>query len=227
MTLKGIVFDLDSTLIDSNVDFVKMKQHIIHYLEQNGHPPGTLSPTTMTTVQITEEAEKNWTKQNKTEKQKQRMRDRITEYMDQGELEAIDTLTEIPGAKQAIEKLKAKGYKLAVLTRSHHLYAEKALQKTGMTPYFDLVLGRGETPQPKPYREALEHTVKLMGLSIDEVTMIGDHQIDCDSATSCDCSFIGVSTGHRGLKSWANGTPPQVLLGSVAELPEYIENNCP
>ncbi|HEX9914510.1 MAG TPA: HAD-IA family hydrolase, partial [Candidatus Bathyarchaeia archaeon] len=126
-----------------------------------------------------------------------------------------------------VEKLKAKGYKLAVLTRSHHLYAEKALQKTKMTPYFDLVLGRGETPQPKPYREALEHTVKLMGLSIDEVTMIGDHQIDCDSATSCDCSFIGVSTGHRGLKSWANGTPPQVLLGSVAELPEYIENNCP
>jgi len=226
MTLRGIVFDLDSTLVDSHVDFVKMKRKIISYLEQNSHPTGTLSPTAQTTVQIMEEAEKNWTKQGKTEKQKQRMRDKITEYMDQSELEAIETLTEIPGAKRAVEQLQAKGYKLAVLTRSHHLYADKALQKTSMAPYFGIVLGRGETPQPKPYREALEHTAKQMGLTIDEIIMIGDHQIDCDSATSCGCRFIGVSTGHRGLKSWANETAPSVLLDSVVELPAYIEANC-
>jgi phosphoglycolate phosphatase len=226
MTLRGIVFDLDSTLVDSHVDFVKMKQNIIRYLEQNGHPPNTLSPTSMTTVKISEEAEKNWAKQGKTEKQKQRMRDKITEYMDQGELEAVETLTEVPGARQAVEQLQAKGYKLAVLTRSHHLYADKALEKTGMTRYFGVVLGRGETPQPKPYREALEHTAEHMGLTIDEIIMIGDHQIDCDSATSCGCKFIGVSTGHRGLKSWANETPPAVLLDSVAQLPAYLEANC-
>jgi phosphoglycolate phosphatase len=226
MTIKGIVFDLDSTLVDSHVDFAKMKQKIIHYLEENGHPKATLSPTTQTTVQIMEEAEKNWVKQGKTEQQKQRMRDKITEYMDQGELEAIETLTEIPGAKQAAEQLRAQGYQLAILTRSHNQYAVKALEKTGMAHLFNPVLGRGETPQPKPYKEALDHTVKLMGLSIDEVIMIGDHQIDRDSATNSGCPFIGVATGHRGLKSWAEENPPKVLLESVAELPAYILENC-
>lgn len=226
MTIKGIVFDLDSTLVDSHVDFAKMKQKIIRYLEENGHPKDTLSPTAQTTVQIMEEAEKNWALQGKTEMQKQRMRDKITEYMDQGELEAIETLTEIPGAKQAVAQLKAQGYQLAILTRSHNLYAVRALEKTDMTHLFSLILGRGETPQPKPYKEALEHTVKLMGLGIEEVVMIGDHQIDRDSATNSGCSFIGVATGHRGLKSWADEKPPEVLLGSVAELPAYILENC-
>lgn len=226
MTLKGIVFDLDSTLIDSNVNFPKMKQKIIRYLEENGHPKGTLSPTAQTTVQIMEEAERNWARQGKTEQQKQRMRDRVTEYMDQGEMEAVETLKEIPGAKQAAEQLKAQGYTLAVLTRSHSQYAYKALEKIGIAHLFDLILGRRETPQPKPYKEALQHTVKLMGLDIDEVIMIGDHQIDRDSATNSGCPFIGVDTGHRGLRSWADEKPPEVLLPSVAELPAYIEKNC-
>jgi phosphoglycolate phosphatase len=226
MTLKGIVFDLDSTLIESHVDFVKMKKNIIHYLEENGQPKGALSPTTMTTVQIMEEAEKNWAKQGKTEQQKQRMREKTTEYMDQGELEAVENLKEIPGARQAAEQLKAQGYRLAILTRGHSLYAVKALEKTGMTGLFDIVLGRGETPQPKPYREALEYTAKLMGLKVDEVIMVGDHQIDRDSATNSGCAFIGVETGNRGLKSWADEKPPEVLLASVAELPVYMRENC-
>jgi phosphoglycolate phosphatase len=226
MTIKGIVFDLDSTLVDSNVDFIKMKQKIIHHLEKNGHPKDALSPKTMTTVKIMEEAEKSWAEQGKTETQRQRMRDKITEYMDQGELEAVETLTEIPGARQAVENLRAQGYKLAILTRSHSQYAIKALEKTGMAHLFNLILGRGETPQPKPYKEALEHTARLMGLKIDEVMMVGDHQIDRDSATNSGCSFVGVETGHRGLKSWVDEKPPEVLLKSVADLPEYIRTNC-
>jgi phosphoglycolate phosphatase len=226
MTIKGIVFDLDSTLVDSHVDFPRMKEKIIRYLEENEHPKDTLSSTAMTTVQIMEEAEKNWAKQCKAEPQKQRMREKITEYMDQVELEAVETLTEIPGARCAVEQLKALGYKLAILTRSHNQYAIKALEKTGMAHLFNPVLGRGETPQPKPYKEALEHTARLMDLTVDEVIMVGDHQIDRDSATNSGCTFIGVETGNRGLKSWMDEKPPAVLLKSVADLPEYVRANC-
>jgi phosphoglycolate phosphatase len=225
MKLKGIVFDLDSTLVQSHVDFPKMKKRIIKLLEGNGHPPDTLSPTDQTTVVIMEHAEREWERQGKPEEKRQMLRDSITVYMNQGELEAVETLEEIPGVSEAVEKLKAKGLKLAVLTRGHHEYAVEALKKTGMLDYFDLILGRGETPQPKPYREAIDHTVRRMGLTVDDVVMVGDHQIDYDSAKSSRCMFIGVATSRRGLRSWENETPPPVLLDSVADLPAYIEEN--
>jgi len=223
MKLKGIIFDLDSTLVDSHVDFPKMKRNIIELLESNGHPIGTLSPTDQTTVVIMEHAEQMWEKQGKPEEERRRLRDAITIHMNQGELEAVETLKEIPGVAVAIEKLKARGLKLAILTRGHHEYAVEALKKTGMHSYFDVILGRGETPQPKPYREAIDYTVRQMGLTVDDVVMVGDHQIDYDSAKNSRCRFIGVDTGRRGLKSWENETPPPVLLDSVADLPPYLE----
>ncbi len=225
MKLKGIVFDLDSTLVQSHVDFPKMKKNIIELLESNGHPPGTLSTTEQTTVVIMEHAEREWERKGKPESERRRLRDAITIYMNQGELEAIETLEDIPGAAEAIEKLKAMGFKLAVLTRGHHSYAVEALKKMGMNRYFDVILGRGETPQPKPYREAIDYTVRLMGLTVDEVVMVGDHQIDYDSAKNSRCRFIGVATGRRGLKSWENQIAPPVLLDSVADLPSYLEEN--
>jgi len=227
MKLKGIVFDLDCTLVQSHVDFPKMKRRIIELLEGNGHPPGTLSPIDQTTVVIMEHAEGEWERQGKPEEERRRLRDVITGYMNQGELEAVETLTEIPGVSEAVEKLKAKCLKLAILTRGHHEYAVEALKKTGMHGYFDVILGRGETPQPKPYREAIDYTVRRMGLTVDDVVMVGDHQIDYDSAKSSRCMFIGVATGRRGLRSWENEAPPPVLLNSVVDLPAYIEENLP
>ena len=98
------------------------------------------------------------------------------------------------------------------------------MKKLGIYDEFDLILGRNETPEPKPYKGAIDYTVKLLGLAIDNVVMIGDHQIDRDSAIKSGCMFIGVATG-RGLKSWKDENPPEHYLASVAELPEYLESH--
>lgn len=223
--LKGIIFDLDSTLVQSRIDFPKMKKKIIKLLEENGHPKDTLSPINQTTVQIREAVEEEWENQKKPENEREELREKITYYMDEGEMESVGNLSEIPGAKESVTKLRKMGYQLAILTRGHHEYAIEALRKTGMLDSFDLVLARGETPRPKPYKEALDFTVSKMGLQMDEVIFIGDHQIDRDSATNSGCSFIGVATGRRGLKSWEDEVPPKILLETVANLPPYIKDN--
>ena len=222
MKLKGIIFDLDSTLIQAHIDFVDMKKHMITLLEKHGHPPDTLSPTDQTTVQIMEKAKHEWENQAKPIEERKTIETQIEKIMNQGELNAISNLTEIEGASQAIKKLKEKGLKLAILTRSHHAYAVQSLKKLGIYDEFDIILGRHETPEPKPYKGAIDHTFKLMNLSINDVAMIGDHQIDRDSAINSGCIFIGVATGRRGLRSWKDEQPPKHLLASVAELPEYL-----
>ncbi len=224
LKLKGIIFDLDSTLIQTKIDFVDMKTHMIALLEEYGHPKGTLSPTDQTTVMIMENANQEWKKQNKPKNECDMLIQRIEEFMNQGELNAIPNLQEIEGAAPAIRRLKEKGLKLAILTRSHNAYAVESLKKLGIYDEFDVILGRHETPEPKPYKGAIDHTVKLMELSVDDVVMIGDHQIDRNSAISSGCMFIGVATGRRGMKSWKDELPPEHYIASVAELPEYLES---
>jgi phosphoglycolate phosphatase len=222
--IKAIVFDLDSTLIESSVDFQKMKKNMIKELEKNGYPKDKLSPTDQTTVQILEDAETFWEKTDKSMEEREKLREKMDYYMNKGEIESVKNMKEIPGASDAIKIISGMGYKMAILTRGHHEYAELALEKISIKDKFDLILGRGETPKPKPYPEALLYTVEKLGVDISETVMVGDHQIDSDSAASSGCDFIGVATGRRGIRSWSDGTPPPILLESVKELPEYLES---
>lgn len=217
---KGIVFDLDATLVHSDVDFVKMKKNMIRVLEEHGAPIGILTPK-MTTVVILENAEKYWAEQVKTEKDRKWLREEMTRLMDQVELEAIETLTAINGVKKAIHELRMMGYRLAILTRSHHNYAVKALEKAGIIGDFELILGRGETPQPKPYAEAMIHVAQQMKLGLDEVFLVGDHHIDATSALNAKCHFIGVATGLPPERAWEINKP-EIILPSVADLPDYL-----
>jgi HAD superfamily hydrolase (TIGR01549 family) len=220
--IKGIVFDLDGTLIHSTIDFLKMKRHMITILEDNDIPKGMLTHR-QTTVVILAKAEEIWRGHGKEEEKIAEIKETLEETMNRGELEAISTIEEVEGASDALRTLKEKGYKLAILTRSHHPYAVEALKKIRVHQYFDLILGRGETPRPKPYAEALRHASTLMGLAIEEIAFVGDNHIDHDSAVNADCLFIGVGTGPRGEASWAENWP-EILLESVVDLPGYLDS---
>ncbi len=220
--IKGIVFDLDGTLIHSSIDFPKMKHHMIDILEANGVPQGLLTTKDLN-VEIFEKAERAWDERGKPESERVGVRAQLEEAMNLGELEAIATVEQVEEATETVRKLKVRGYKLAILTRSHHAYAVEALRKIGAYEYFDLIIGRNEAPKPKPYAEAMEHTAELMGMRLDEVVLVGDHRLDMMSAANAGCLFVGVRTGRMGDESWG-GQKPEALFDSISDVQAYLED---
>lgn len=218
--VKGIIFDLDGTLIRSSIDFPEMKRRMIAILEDHGIPRGLLSPTD-TTVITMEKAERIWEEMETPETERRRVRADIDEVMNWTELEAIPTVEEVEGAGEAVSRLRERGYRLAVLTRGHRAYAVEALRKTGMLGFFDLILGRNETPRPKPYAEALQHTAGLMGLSLDEIVFVGDHPIDATCAKNASVCFIGVLSGLTKQEAWRDHGQ-KTILASVGDIPDYL-----
>jgi HAD superfamily hydrolase (TIGR01549 family) len=218
--IRGVVFDLDGTLIRSTIDFPKMKRRMIAILEGGEIPGGRLSPTD-TTVVTMEKAERIWEEKGVPEAERTRVRAEINEVMNRTELEAVSTVEEVEGAGEAVRRLKEEGYRLAVLTRGHNAYAMESLRKTGMLGFFDLILGRNETPRPKPYAEALKHTVGLMGLGLDEIVFVGDHPIDATCAKNASARFIGVLTGWTKAEVWKDHGE-KTILNSVGDLPDYL-----
>ncbi|MFB0543488.1 MAG: HAD family hydrolase, partial [Candidatus Bathyarchaeia archaeon] len=91
-----------------------------------------------------------------------------------------------------------------------------------LLPYLDLVIGREETPKPKPEKEALEHTAKLLQLNPNELVFVGDHPIDSTCAENAQVRFIGVLTGAAKPETWREAGCSEVLQG-IWELPEYLE----
>jgi len=219
-TLKGVIFDLDGTLIHTTINFTVMKARMIRFLEEKGVPEGRLTPK-QTTVMIIATCENILREEGRTQVEINEVHRTLEEIMNRGELEAIQDISEVNGVLDALQELREAGYQLAVLTRSHHAYAVEALRKIGAFDLFDVILGRGETPKPKPYREALEHTATLLGLDPIETIFVGDNHIDATSAVNAEVPFIGVKTGRRGDLSW-DGRFPEVLLESVTDLPAYL-----
>ena len=219
-TLKGIIFDLDGTLIHTSINFTVMKERMISFLEEKGIPEGCLTPK-QTTVVIIATCEEIMREEGRTPEEIDEVHRTLEKIMNLGELEAIQDISGVDGVRDALQELREAGYKLAVLTRSHHAYAVEALRKIGSLDLFDVILGRGETPKPKPYREALEHTTMLLGLDPRETIFVGDNHIDANSAVNAEVPFIGVKTGRRGDLSW-DGRFPEVLLESVTDLTAYL-----
>jgi phosphoglycolate phosphatase len=220
-TLKGIIFDLDGTLIHTTINFTAMKERMIGFLEENGIPEGCLTPK-QTTVVIIATCENILREKGISQEEIDEVNLALEEIMNRGELDAIQDISEVDGVRNALQELRESGYKLAVLTRSHHAYAVEALRKIGSLDLFDVILGRGETPKPKPYREALEHTAMLLCINPKETIFLGDNHIDASSAVNAEVPFIGVKTGRRGDLSW-DGRFPEVLLDSVTDLPAYLK----
>ena len=217
---QGIIFDLDGTLIRSSIDFIGMKRKMIVILENHGVPSGLLSPYE-TTVALMEKAEKMWREKGTSSTERERILAEIEEIMNKIELEAMPTVKEVKGAAKAIGMLREMGYRLAVLTRGHKAYAVKALEKTGMLGYFDLVLGRKDTPRPKPYAEALQHTAELMGIGLDDILLVGDNPIDSICAENACVRFIAVLTGPTKESAWVKHGQ-DTILNSVKDLPAHL-----
>ncbi|RLI07552.1 hypothetical protein DRO24_02790 [Candidatus Bathyarchaeota archaeon] len=221
MGVKGVVFDLDGTLIRSSVDFKAMKRRMIDILARYGVPRELLG-TDKTTVENLRRAERIWDEMGVDQEVRRKALREVEEVMNEAELEALPTVEAIEGVREALEKLRGKGLKLAVLTRGHQTYAVEALRRAGLLELIDVILTRDTVRKPKPDPEALLEAAKRLGLGIDEIVFVGDHPMDSACAEGASVRFIAVLTGWMGEDEW-RAVGVSEVVESVSTLPEYLD----
>ncbi|OWZ82912.1 HAD-IA family hydrolase [Natranaerobius trueperi] len=188
-TYQGIIFDLDNTLINSKIDFGKMKREVFNFFLDNQLISSDIELSYHTVSTLIEQANST------TDQQEERLWQIITsieaEGMSKAELE--------PGAKQVLEEL-TKDYTLTVLTNNSTRAAKKALEKFQLADFFDLVVGRAEMEKLKPSPCGVIYVLEQYPeLSYDKWVMIGDSWIDGKAAQSGGISFIGYRCNENDL----------------------------
>jgi HAD superfamily hydrolase (TIGR01509 family) len=88
------------------------------------------------------------------------------------------------GVVSLLEKLKAEGTPLAVVSSSSHAWVDGWLEKLGLVGYFQEVVCRGDAPRIKPAPDLYLEAAKRLGLAPANCLVIEDSLNGLNSATA-------------------------------------------
>ncbi len=223
--LLGIVFDLDGTLVLSDHDFARMRREVVRLAERYGVVRGRLRAAQPVHA-IMEAAVSELEAQRVPEGTIDRLEAEAHRAIDAIELEALPRTVARPGAEPLLRELTARGYRLAILTRSAEGFCRAALERTGLSTFFPYLRSRSAPGPAKPSPEALHLLLKEMEVPSDRALYVGDHPIDAECATRAGVRFYAV------LPESPNGADPVTAerfrtLGAAAvarDLPELARH---
>lgn len=199
--MKGVIFDLDGTLVDSKIDFRKMKRRNIKLLEASGVEPGLLTEE-MLNYDIEKRAIKDLRTKGVSEEEIQRIFQKTAEIMNETELEAIKDVKLVNGVVETLEKLKRLGLKIGIITRSCREYTNRILEKFGLDKLIDAVATRNDVLKPKPDPKHPRYLMKILGVKPSETVLIGDHPMDALCAKNVGMRFFLITKRNTNFKAF-------------------------
>ncbi|MFW2588044.1 HAD family hydrolase [Sagittula sp. SSi028] len=134
---------------------------------------------------------------------------------------ALAPLVEAAPLKPLLEKLRARGLVLGVMTNDHAEVARAHLGTAGVLEQFDFVAGADSGFGAKPAPGPLLAFAHAKGLPPQQVVMVGDSQHDLAAARAAGMRGVGVLTGMAGRDEL--GALADVVMPDIGHLIEWID----
>jgi phosphoglycolate phosphatase len=214
LEVKGIILDLDGTIVDSREAYVEATKAAFAAIGQE-------NVDIEIATEIPRRLEQNLSINNMINgiNAKKFLHAYLKSYY---KLTAIKTKP-IPNVSKTLKELSQKA-KLALITM-RHVPKEKVieeLQKFGLAKYFQVIVTALDTSQPKPSPEALIKCAKQLGIRTSECAVVGDSVADVRAGRNVGAKTVAVLSGIF-TREELEMEKPHLILKSVNELPDFIE----
>lgn len=219
--IKAVIFDLDGTLVNFNLDYKSLRAEARIFLIRQGVPASVLS-INESIFKMLKKTEIFMKKNGKTEKALEEVYKGVWNITEKYELEAAKTTNLVPGATEVLKALKENGLKIGLCTASSEKTASYPLKKFKIEKFFDAVTPRDKVKRVKPDMEHLETTLKALGVKPEEALMVGDSIIDMECARTLKTIAVGLPTGVSKSEELIDAGA-NYLVTSITDLPTLIE----
>jgi phosphoglycolate phosphatase len=223
--LRGIIFDLDGTLISLHVDGAAFRREIAKELTQSGFRIDfTEANYKGLYVQAMLDLAKRQVDDGLVKADYEEVRKRTFLALDVLELEWIRHSRLLPGADAILSRLSAEGrapITLALLTNSGRAATRYALEHLGFEKYFQRSFTRDDLPAMKPRPEGITTALQALGLRQDEVLYVGDSPTDILATKAAGIPIASVATERYDVEALRK-LGPDYTLGSLSELEDLI-----
>ena len=216
--IKGVIFDLDGTLIDSLETYCMAFNRIV---ERYGLKPidiREISDFLNQFISLEQLLEKLYPSLGPDE-----IQDFMLEMRKEFIALAKHHITLKPGAREVLISLKDKGMKIGVATgrmsRGDGKWRE--LKNLGINRLVDTVVTAGET-KPKPDPASLIKCAKQLELSLDECIFVGDSTVDVIAGKNAGVKVIAIPSGVASREQLSE-EKPDFFIDSLSNLPAQIE----
>ncbi|MHA1649734.1 MAG: HAD family hydrolase [Candidatus Helarchaeota archaeon] len=192
--MRTIIFDLDGTLINLNLNFNILLKKVQDLLQIDKKPV----PFLETIVQYTKE---NRTLQNK-----------VWNLIDQEEIKSVQDSQIFPETTQVLDRLKNIGYGITLVTLQGKKATNLLLKKFSLSKFFKLTITREDS-----FLRAnqINITLNYLNLTKNEVIMVGDRLNDVKAAKSIGVPCILIRRRYNPL-------PDTIVIKSLLDLFQYL-----
>ncbi|MBO0346097.1 phosphoglycolate phosphatase [Roseibium sp. CAU 1637] len=188
-----IIFDLDGTLVSSMDDLVVTLNVI---LTEEGHQ--AIPPESVQTmighgakVLLQRGLEANgvaWTEDS--------IAPMYGNFLAHYEAHIADHTRPFPGVVACLERLKARGFRLAVCTNKVERLTMPLLAALDLTRHFDAIVGGDSFDKPKPDAAPVLGAIERSGGTKAGSVMVGDSVTDIDAARAAGIPVVAVDFGY-------------------------------
>jgi phosphoglycolate phosphatase len=150
---------------------------------------------------------------------------RLDDYIRLYQAQADEVMTPLtvmlPGASEAVRRLREAGLHLAIVSQKLRYRVEQVLDREAIRDCFAAVLGAEDVPAFKPDPRGLLLALERLAVAADDALYVGDTTIDAAAAANAGLRFVGVLTGPTTRNDFAPYAT-HALLHSVVELPALL-----
>jgi phosphoglycolate phosphatase len=221
ISIKAVIFDLDGTIASFNLDYKALRGEVRSYLLRAGVPASVLSVNENIFDMLTKTAiyMKNTGKSAATMDE---IRNAAWDIAEKYELEAARSTGLVPGADETLKALKQMNLKIGLFTLNSDRAANYILQRFKLANFFGVTVPRNKVNYVKPNPDHLEMALKILGVAAEETLVVGDSNVDMESAKELKAIAVGlpsdISTIEDLMVHGAN-----YIITSITDLPVLIE----
>ena len=214
--IKAVLFDLDGTLVNSLVD---LANSVNFALEKFGFPVHNTEDFKLFVGDgIPKMIERALPRESRDEATLKKVNE---VFMEHYSVHYADNTLPYKGMPELINTLKARGFKLAVVTNKAQDMADKVVKKA-YGEVFDIIFGKRENIPAKPDPTATLTVIDELGVKPGECVFLGDSGNDVLTGFNSGAYSVGELWGYRDREELI-ANKAMYIINSPEELIDLIE----